>query len=103
MESHQGYQFMAGELSIPVPLGLSGGPLFIPSDHNRVSAVAVENHESYTLAEGFEEERSDGNVQRVEHRRIVQYGIAVLLPHVTDWLEARIRPGARYPASTTRS
>jgi hypothetical protein len=86
-QSHLGYRYYAAELSVACPAGLSGGPLFRPGAHSVVVAMATENIESTTGAD-FEEEK-DGGVTTV-YRRVLAYGIAVMLEPLRDWLASAI-------------
>jgi hypothetical protein len=89
-QSHLGYHYHAAELSVGCPAGLSGGPLFRPEAHSVVVAVASENIESATSAD-FEEE-SAGEVTTV-YRRVLTYGVAVLLEPLRSWLAETIPHG----------
>lgn len=81
--SHMGYRYPGAELSVGCPAGLSGGPVFRPGAHSVVVAVATENIES-TTGTDFEEEVT-GEV-RTLYRRVLTYGVAVLLEPFRDWL-----------------
>ena len=81
--SQMGYSYPAAELSFGCPAGLSGGPLFRPGAHSVVVAVAAENIESTTGAD-FEEEVT--GEARIVYRRVLTYGVAVLLEPLRDWL-----------------
>ncbi len=84
-ESPLGYSYAAGELSIPAPGGLSGGPVFrggVPM----LTSVVAENVDSYTILDSVEEV-SGAQSLRIEHHRIISYGIAVMLDQVRDWLD----------------
>jgi hypothetical protein len=85
--SFAGYGYMALEMSIPAPPGLSGGPLF-PADYpdREVIAVVAENFDSTTLLHALEE--TDGTKTRYE--RVISYGVGVWLEPLQDWLESRV-------------
>jgi hypothetical protein len=93
------YRYVAAELSVGVPVGLSGGPVFY-TDHpgtGAVFGVATTNVDSATASEAFEEVEEhfeDGRVVRTEYRRVITYGIALLLPNMRDWIDAEIPPPA---------
>jgi S1-C subfamily serine protease len=88
------YRYIAGELNIQVPSGLSGGPLFRPNAPPIVTAMAVENFETTrTIVDSTEERARDGVIERVtERRRVLSYGIAVMLSPLAEWLDNNV-PG----------
>lgn len=97
--SYLGYEYEAGELSVPCPAGLSGGPLYPVNQRGLLFGMVTENLESYTTVQEIETTEADGRINRVEHRRVINYGIALMLRDVHGWiheqLEARrwwIRP-----------
>jgi Trypsin-like peptidase domain len=91
------YAYTAGEMSAAVPAGLSGGPLFAPSDFSHLLGIAVENVQSTTYVGRFEEISSDGVVERRIERDLVQYGIAALAEPITEWLDVHVPKRARMP------
>jgi hypothetical protein len=93
--SHMGYAYVAGELSIPSPRGLSGGPLFSPRTHDFVAAMAAENIESTTTQEAVEHVLEGGERRSIHYQRVVSYGVAVMLSEVEDWLDDHL---ARFDA-----
>ena len=93
-----GYDYSAGEMSIPAPAGLSGSSLFVAADFNSVIGVAVENVQSTTYVGRVEEQTSDGGkITHVEPEH-VQYGIAALLAPVEDWLDELVPEQPRWPS-----
>lgn len=80
-------EYFAGEMSIPAPAGLSGGPVSRRSAPNLLTAIVTTNVESYVLLDAVEEVEKDGKTLRVESRRVVTYGIAAMLHGVRDWLK----------------
>jgi hypothetical protein len=80
------YKFAAAELSIPSPAGLSGGPVFLPDNHNAVFGVAAKNVYSSTYIGPW------------GHEHHVQYGIAVLLEPLGAWLDEVVPIRVRMPA-----
>ncbi len=90
--SFMGYRYLAGEISIAAPAGLSGAPLFRPGAHSMVTAIVAENSSSYLVDDSSEEIEADGTTVRTEVRKIVSYGVVVMLSAVADWLDAQI-PG----------
>jgi hypothetical protein len=85
--SHNEYRYVAVELSIGAPGGLSGGPVCWPRDQSRVLGVVAENLESSTFLEKSEIVAEDGKVITHETRNIINYGLAVALYDVAAWLE----------------
>jgi len=91
------FTFSALEMSIPSPSGLSGGPLFTPTNFNEVIGLATQNVESTTYV-GRHEEVVDGE-KRFSSTDVhyVQYGIGALLaPHV-PWLDELVPARVRMP------
>jgi hypothetical protein len=80
--------YRAGEMSIPAPGGLSGGPVFRPGTAPGVlvTGLVTTNSESYAITDSFEDIDQDGRRLRTESRRIISYGIALLLDQFDDWL-----------------
>jgi len=70
------YEYVAGEMSIPSPRGLSGGPLFLADDPDKLIGIAAANIYSSTPGE------IEGTVS---------YGVAVLLWIVQVWLDDFVR------------
>jgi hypothetical protein len=91
------YEYEAGEMSIPSPAGLSGGPLFRPHDFNYVTAVATENVQSTTYVGRIEEVTKEGVVERHVERDVAQYGIAAVLAPLSEWLDEVAPRAARRP------
>jgi hypothetical protein len=77
---------VAGEMSIPSPLGLSGGPLFRPFEPCDLLGMAIGNKSSYTTPDSAEVEMSPGLRVEKHVRRMVEYGIALMLADVADWI-----------------
>jgi hypothetical protein len=106
-ESPGGYRFLAGEMSIPAPGGLSGGPLFKPwgqgpwfSPHapQIVLGLVAANLDSYAVTDSISEVNDAGKEYREMSLRVIRYGVAVMLSGVADWLNERSpqRPGRRF-------
>ena len=86
-KSHLGFRYVAGELSVGCPGGLSGGPVYRASDLVfRVDGVVTENLESTTVLETLEETETDGAVTRHSFARIINYGLCVMLFDLKEWL-----------------
>ena len=93
-QSRFGYEYAAGELSIPAPAGLSGGPVF-GTDHvaaGYVYGVVTENLESTTVLHSVEEVDNDGSVIKTRYQNVINYGVAVILAEYSDWLDEHIPP-----------
>lgn len=90
-DSHLGYRYAATELSFPAPGGLSGGPVAPRRDPSRVFAIVAENKLATTYLHTVSDLTSGG--ERVSERvhSTIEYGIAVLLAPVTDWLASVTR------------
>jgi hypothetical protein len=81
------YEYEAMELSIPCPWGLSGGPVFDRQRPGEVTAMVTENVETATLVDEETRVTSGGAVEAYLYRRVINYGVALLLhPHI-DWIE----------------
>lgn len=53
--SPPGYRYLAGEMSIPAPGGLSGGPVFRAEAPEMLTGMVTANHESYAITDSLEE------------------------------------------------
>ena len=93
--SPAGYAYLAAELSGTAPSGLSGGPIFRQGAPQMLTGMVTANVESYAITDSLEEMREGGEVFRLESRRVISYGIGLLLGTVSDWLHEVIpeRPG----------
>jgi trypsin-like peptidase len=91
-QSYIGYKYKAGELNIPCPGGLSGGPLFRPGAPVMLTGLVTENHESTTFLHSVEEVLKDGNVIREHYQNVINYGVCLMLDSVKDWLDEHIPP-----------
>ncbi len=97
-QAHEPFEYLAGEMSISAPSGLSGGPLFRQGAQFMVTGMATANLESYAITDSLEETREGGDTFRLEARRVINYGLALMLSGVSDWLDDQIpnRPGTAY-------
>jgi hypothetical protein len=88
------YDYLAGEMSIPAPPGLSGGALAIPTHVEQIAAVVTTNVDSEVVLDRTEQVERDGSTYRDSIVRHVSYGIAAMLTaQVGQWLEAvAVRP-----------
>lgn len=89
----QGGQYLAGEMSIPAPGGLSGGPIFRPGAHTMLTGIVTANNDSYAITDSIEEVTDEGKIFRLESRRVITYGTALMLSGVTDWLRGEVPSG----------
>jgi hypothetical protein len=88
--SFNGFRYQACEMSVPPPAGLSGGPIFRPSDPSDAVGLVAERLDSSTELRTIEEVREPGHSRTIETQRIVSFGIGVLLEPVVDWLDSVI-------------
>jgi hypothetical protein len=88
-DSPAGYSYTAGELSIPAPAGLSGGPVFRPEAPSLITGIVTTNSESYSTLDWQEE--THGEMTRVEaHHRVISYGLVAILSPLEEWLDQHI-------------
>lgn len=85
-EPPSGGPYLAGEMSIPAPGGLSGTVLSYTHLPSEASAMVTSNVESTVVVDSYEEVEKEGIVSRGEIRRVVSYGIAMMLNQQADWL-----------------
>ena len=62
--SYAGYNYRAGEMSLPAPAGLSGGPVFRRQAPVMVMGLVAENFESSTTLHAVEEITEEGRERR---------------------------------------
>jgi hypothetical protein len=93
-----GYHYLAGEMSIPAPPGLSGGALAPSGEPERISAVVTTNVDSEVVLDRTEEVERGGALYRDSIVRHISYGIAALvIGGIDKWLDdvaVRPRPSA---------
>jgi hypothetical protein len=82
-----GYRYLAGELSIPAPAGLSGGPLFRPEAPSLLTGIVTMNTEAYSTEDWYEETTGEGTARVEAHHRVIRYGVGVMLSPLSDWLD----------------
>lgn len=92
----RGRVYFAGEMSIPAPAGLSGGPVSAPSTPDKLIGIVTTNHDSYLVEDSYVQEERDGRISRGEIRRVVSYGIAAMLVHeeFSTWLKDIVEEAA---------
>lgn len=87
-----GYSYLAGELSIRTPTGLSGGPVFLPEHPDYVVGVVAENIESSTHRRTIANVVNGSSTFSEVVRSVIDYGICVMLDEVREWLDEHIPP-----------
>jgi len=89
-ESHDGFKYQAGELSIPAPGGLSGGPVFRSAAPQMITGLVTANAETYAITDSIDDVLSDGTKYRQESRRVLTYGVALMLSDHAQWLHSYV-------------
>ncbi len=85
------YTYFAGELSIPCPRGLSGGPVFRRDRHDVLLAIVTENHEEGTEISYSEELAiKDGQKNFTSTKNVILYGMSVVAAAIENWLVQEI-------------
>jgi hypothetical protein len=90
--SHLGYRYEAAELNFGAPGGLSGGPVFRPGAPQMLIGLVTENFQSTTFLEAVEETEVNGSRTRSQYQTVINYGVALLLDRVADWISTIIPP-----------
>lgn len=90
--SRLGHRYVAGELSIGCPAGLSGGPRFRPGAPQMLLGLATENHESTVALHSEEFIEADGMRTRTRNLSVINYGVCVMLHEVKEWLDQHVPP-----------
>lgn len=95
-ESAGGYRYLACELSIPMPAGMSGSPLLRPMAGGSwlPTGIVTGSMETYTMVDSIEEVDDDGRVFRAESRKVITYGVGLVLYDVVEWLNDLFPPRA---------
>ena len=78
------------ELSSALPQGMSGAPVYIPRYPPLVVGLALGTVESEVVVHAVEEFESNGIRERERVSRIIQYGIALELVAVSEWLRSQL-------------
>jgi hypothetical protein len=55
-----------------------------------LTGIVTATLESYSTIDSFEDVIEGGGARRIEHRRVISYGVAVLLSELHDWLDENI-------------
>ncbi len=92
--SHNGSTYDAGEMSIPAPPGLSGGPLFRPGTQQILTGMVTDNLDSSTTLDAVHQEIEGGETRTTHYQRVITYGIALMLDRVEGWLDEYVPPAA---------
>lgn len=90
--SHLGYRYLAAELDTGCPRGLSGAPVFNPGFHGRLYGLITENIKTTTELESVLEVEEDGKTFREHYHNIINYGVALWLPAIAEWLDSAVPP-----------
>lgn len=88
------YQYPALELSVPIPMGMSGGPAFYEHKPTQVIGLVTGCVTSEIVVSRVEEVVNGDSVVRERVSEITRYGVAVWLEHVKDWIHSVIGPPA---------
>lgn len=86
-EAPNNTRYLAGEMSIPAPGGLSGGPVFRRQAQPMLTGLVTSNIESYSVLNSVADIDDSGRLYKEESRRIIQYGLAVMLSKLQEWLD----------------
>lgn len=81
------YSYLAAELSIACPSGLSGGPIFRIDDPTKIIGLVSENIESSTQIYYEEKESSSDHIY---YHKVIEYGVVVLLEPLFEWVNEHI-------------
>lgn len=98
-QSYRGYGYNAGEMSIPAPGGLSGGPVFRPGAFPMLTGLVTENFRSTTILESLEELQDAGRSSITKYQQLIQYGVVLLLDSHDTWLTTHV--GQRWSPGAT--
>ena len=92
--SHLGYEYVADELSFPIPGGLSGGPVVFDRNPWELTGIAAESIAASTYIHNVQELIEPGREVKVSEHRVVEYGVAVRLESILDWVNELVPPPA---------
>lgn len=90
-----GHRYSAYELSFPCSPGLSGSPVFIPTDPLAVIGVVAANLRSHSVIEGEMEVRRGSETTKTEFREVINYGVASNIFYAIEAIEKIL--GRRLP------
>ncbi len=83
-------RYLAGEMSIPAPAGLSGGPVFRREAPSMLTGLVTSNVETYSVLHSIDEVDDSGGRYREESRRVIQYGLVAMLSDIEEWIDQLI-------------
>lgn len=84
------YESKAIELSVPIPIGMSGGPAFVACKPGVAMGVGIASIKSEVVVSGFEEYENGTLQQREKISEIIRYGVVLRLHTVRDWLHEKM-------------
>ena len=90
--SHLGYKYLAAELNFSCPGGLSGSLLINQKHHGRLYGIVTENLRTSTELESILEVTDDGREYKESYHNIINFGVAMWLPAVSDWINTVVPP-----------
>ena len=74
-------------MSVPAPGGFSGGVLSYAAAYQEASAIVTANVETSITVDSYEEVQTGGQVYRETIKRVISYGIALMLSSHREWLD----------------
>jgi hypothetical protein len=83
--------YLAFELNIACPRGLSGGPVFVTEGDFEVMGIVTENLESTNYRSEEEILTRDGTKERTVYSQIINYGVALQLGPYVDWIDEEVK------------
>lgn len=89
-----GRMYQAGEMSIACPSGLSGGPVFTTEGDVEVFGLVTENLESSSYVYEETVEEGEGRITRHKFRKVINYGVCLLLDPHRPWIDSLVRRAA---------
>lgn len=90
--SYLGFNYLAAELNFGCPGGLSGSPIFNSLHIGRLYGIITENFKSTTELDSVIEIDENGNSKKESYHNIINYGLALWLPEVEDWINNFVPP-----------
>ncbi len=90
--SHMGYRYLAAELSIGCPAGLSGAPVFNSAFHGRLYGVVAEDVKTSTELESVVKVKEGDETREELYHNVIHYGVAVWLPALATWIDEIVPP-----------
>lgn len=88
----QEYKYVAAELSFGCPGGLSGSAIVNSQFQGRLYGLVTENIRASTQVNSFVETQKDGKEYRETYQDYINYGSAVWLPALRDWIDTHVPP-----------